>query len=94
MYSMLRSLAMCALWASSTLAGVPAIKETYVRCGADNPSAELVATAQSMSVRPLPAVARTLAVNTYFHVVTTSAAQGSITQTQLNNQVGISYSLT
>ncbi|KAL8708931.1 MAG: hypothetical protein Q9220_006263 [cf. Caloplaca sp. 1 TL-2023] len=71
------------------MAAVPAVKETYVRCGADSPSPELMAVAQSMGTRPSPAAARTLNVNTYFHVVTTSAKQGSITQTQLNNQLAV-----
>ncbi|KAL8808413.1 MAG: hypothetical protein Q9200_004291 [Gallowayella weberi] len=86
---MLRSLALSALWATTALAAPSAEQQTYVRCGADSPPAALVAAAQSMAIRPIPQVARTLNVNTYFHVVTTAAAQGSITQTQLNNQITV-----
>ncbi|KAL8950594.1 MAG: hypothetical protein Q9222_003374 [Ikaeria aurantiellina] len=89
MYTMLRSLALCALWATSALAAVPAVKDAYVRCGTDSPSPELLAAAQSMAIRPTAAAARTLNVNVYFHVVTTSAKQGSVTQAQLNNQLSV-----
>ncbi|KAL8636688.1 MAG: hypothetical protein Q9228_005946 [Teloschistes exilis] len=86
---MLRSLALCALWATSALAAVPAVKETFVRCGTDNPSPELQAAANAMGSRPVPLAAQTLNVRTYFHVVTTRAAQGSITQSQLNDQLAV-----
>ncbi|KAL8628386.1 hypothetical protein Q9189_005930 [Teloschistes chrysophthalmus] len=86
---MLRSLALFALWATSALAAVPAIKETFVRCGTDNPSPELQAAANAMGARPVPLAAQTLNVRTYFHVVTTQAAQGSITQSQLNDQLAV-----
>ncbi|KAI4096341.1 MAG: hypothetical protein L6R37_006952 [Teloschistes peruensis] len=86
---MLRSLALYALWATSALAAVPAVKETFVRCGTDNPSPELQAAANAMGSRPVPLAAQTLNVRTYFHVVTTRAAQGSITQSQLNDQLAV-----
>ncbi|KAI4205129.1 MAG: hypothetical protein LQ346_001526 [Caloplaca aetnensis] len=90
MYSMLRFLVLCGLWVSSALAAPPAVKETYVRCGTGNPAAELVATAQSMRLDPSAfAAAATLNVNVYFHVVTTAAKQGTVTQTQLNNQLAV-----
>ncbi|KAL8678607.1 MAG: hypothetical protein Q9186_005070 [Xanthomendoza sp. 1 TL-2023] len=86
---MLRSLALSALWATTALAAPSVEKQTFIRCGADSPPAALVAVAQSMPVRPVAQAARTLNVNTYFHVVTTAAKQGSITQTQLNNQIAV-----
>ncbi|KAL9578026.1 MAG: hypothetical protein Q9212_005989 [Teloschistes hypoglaucus] len=86
---MLRSLALYALWASSALAAVPAVKQSFVRCGTDNPSPELQAAANAMGVRPVPLAGQTINVRTYFHVVTTQAAQGSITQSQLNDQLTV-----
>ncbi|KAI4111014.1 MAG: hypothetical protein LQ345_006899 [Seirophora villosa] len=86
MYATLRTLAWYALWASTALAAVPAQK--YTRCGTEAPAPELLAAAQSMRVDPEAyAAAATLNVNTYFHVVTTAAKQGSVTQTQLNDQL-------
>ncbi|KAL8923189.1 MAG: hypothetical protein Q9208_004752 [Pyrenodesmia sp. 3 TL-2023] len=92
MYSMLRSIALCGLWLSSALAAPPAIKQRYVRCGTENPAAEIVAAAQSMRLNPEPfaaAAAATLNVNVYFHVVTSAAKRGIVTQTQLNNQLAV-----
>lgn len=89
--NMFRSLALGALWATTVLAAPSVERQAYVRCGADSPPAALVAAAQSMAIRPVPQAARTLNVVTYLHVVTTAAKQGSITQTQLNNQVHTSY---
>ncbi|KAL9009491.1 MAG: hypothetical protein Q9173_005478 [Seirophora scorigena] len=86
MYATLRSLAWYALWASTALAAVPAQK--YTRCGTGTPAPELLAAAQSMRLDPEAyAAAATLNINTYFHVVTSAAKQGSVTQTQLNNQL-------
>ncbi|KAI4178377.1 MAG: hypothetical protein L6R41_008411, partial [Letrouitia leprolyta] len=87
MYTSLRSFAVAALWVSGAFAAVPAVKPTYVRCGADSPPAELVAAAQHFSAQaaaPAPQVA--INVRTYFHVVTSTAKKGLYTQTQLNNQ--------
>ncbi|KAI4231338.1 MAG: hypothetical protein LQ349_005683 [Xanthoria aureola] len=94
MYTTVRSFALCALWATSALAAPPATKAGFVRCGTDNPPAALVAQAQDMSARFDPqaaaaAVAATLNVNVYFHVVESAAKQGSVTQTQLNNQLAV-----
>lgn len=88
MYTSLRSFAVAALWVSGAFAAVPAVKQTYVRCGADSPPAELVAAAQTMPFAPQgaqPQVA--INVRTYFHVVTSTAKKGLYTQTQLNNQI-------
>ena len=81
-------LALCALHVQSAIAAAIAAQPAYVRCGTAHPSAEMLAEAEAMAKGPQPNVgAATINVNTYFHVVTTQAAQGSVTQTQLNNQV-------
>ncbi|KAL8649968.1 MAG: hypothetical protein Q9210_004097 [Variospora velana] len=86
MFGTLRSVALCALWASNALAAVPAVK--YTRCGTGPPAADLVATAQSMRADPQAfAAAATLNIRTYFHVVTSAAKRGSVTQAQLDNQL-------
>ncbi|KAL9023813.1 MAG: hypothetical protein Q9196_006955, partial [Gyalolechia fulgens] len=86
MYTSLRSFIVAALWVSGTLGAVPAVKQTYVRCAATSPPAELVATAESMTFRAVSAAAA-INVRTYFHVVTSSSKVGRYTQTQLNNQL-------
>ncbi|KAI4169197.1 MAG: hypothetical protein LQ343_005859 [Gyalolechia ehrenbergii] len=86
MYTSLRSFILGALWVSGALAAVPGVKSKYVRCGADSPPAELVATAESMTFRP-QTLAASINVKTYFHVVTSSLKVGQYTQTQLNNQL-------
>ncbi|KAL8959889.1 MAG: hypothetical protein Q9183_005558, partial [Haloplaca sp. 2 TL-2023] len=88
---MLLSLALNALWATIAFAAPPAVKETYVRCGATNPPLELVATANDMAKAPqsFTAAAASINVRTFFHVVTSRAAQGSVTQTQLSNQLAV-----
>ena len=90
MHSIIRSFALLGLCATSTLAAVASIKETYVRCGTEQPPAELVAQAQAFGTHPVPAAAANINVKTYFHVVTTQAAKGSVTQAQLNQQVSSS----
>ena len=81
-------LALCALHVQSAIAAAITAKSTFVRCGTENPSAELLAEAAAMAKGPQPNVAAaSINVKTYFHVVTTQAAKGSVTQTQLNNQV-------
>ncbi|MCJ1314575.1 hypothetical protein MMC25_008257 [Agyrium rufum] len=84
----LEVLALCAWLANGAIAAAVASQPAYVRCGTPHPPVELVAEAEAMAKRPLPnAAAVAINVNTYFHVVTTTAAKGSISQTQLNNQV-------
>ena len=84
----LNFLALCALHAQSAIAAAISAQPAYVRCGTEQPSAEFLAEAEAMAKGPQPNVAAaSINVNTYFHVVTTSAAKGSVTQTQLNNQV-------
>ena len=78
---------------ATTMAAVIGEKPIEFRCGSENPPAEIVAQAQAMAVRPQPLAAQAINVKTYFHVVTTAAKAGSITQTQLNNQVSTSVQL-
>lgn len=89
MYSNIRSFALCALWATSALAAPSVERAAFVRCGTNNPPAALVQQAQQLAVKPEPQAAAlaTLTVNAYFHVVESAAKRGSVTQTQLNNQV-------
>ena len=75
------------------MAAVIGEKPIEFRCGSENPPAEIVAQAQAMAIRPQPMAAQTINVNTYFHVVTTQAKVGIVTQTQLNNQVSTSLLL-
>ncbi|KAL8910204.1 MAG: hypothetical protein Q9171_004502 [Xanthocarpia ochracea] len=108
MYSSIRSFALCALWATTALAAPPATKPAFVRCGTNEPPAALVAQAQQLAAEPevqSPAFAAvaTLVINTYFHVVESAGKRGTVTRTQLNNQLtvlnrsygpsGISFSL-
>lgn len=73
---------------ATTMAAVIGEKPIEFRCGSENPPADILAQAAAMSHGPKPLAAQaTINVNTYFHVVTTQAKAGSITQTQLNNQV-------
>ena len=64
-------------------------RATLLRCGSEHPPADILAQAAAMNANhaPVPLAGQTINIKTYFHVVTTSAAQGSVTQTQLNNQV-------
>ena len=65
-------------------------------CGSENPPPEILAQAQAFatsSVGPQPAAHAPVVINTYFHVVATSAKQGQYTQTKLNNQVNSSFPL-
>lgn len=80
---------------ATTMAAVIGEKPIEFRCGSENPPAEILVQAQAMAARPQPmaAAAATINVNTYFHVVTTAAKRGSITQTQLNNQVSTAVQL-
>ncbi|KAL8772548.1 MAG: hypothetical protein Q9209_002209 [Squamulea sp. 1 TL-2023] len=89
--NMLRSLSLCALWATSALAAPPTVKQGFVRCGTNDPPAALVAEAQSMAKSPeiLAAAAAPINVRTYFHVVESSVKKGSVTQAQLNNQLTV-----
>ena len=88
---MLHLLAAFGLLAQVAMAAVPGVKPLLFRCGSENPPEDILATAKSMATNPstLAAAAAAINVKTYFHVVTTKAAQGSVTQTQLNNQVGL-----
>ena len=72
---------------ATAMAAVIGEKPIEFRCGSENPPAEILAQAAAMSAHPQPLAAQTINVQTYFHVVTTQAKAGSITQTQLNNQV-------
>ena len=72
---------------ATTMAAVIGEKPIEFRCGSENPPADILAQAAAMSHGPKPLAAQAINVNTYFHVVTTSAKAGTITQTQLNNQV-------
>ncbi|MDI1487458.1 MAG: hypothetical protein OHK93_006728 [Ramalina farinacea] len=89
------SLSVLALHITSSLAAVlPEAKPVTPRlCGSENPPAELLAQAQafatSSSVGPKPQAHAPIVINTYFHVVTTTANQGKYTQTQLNNQISV-----
>ena len=75
---------------ATTMAAVIGEKPIEFRCGSENPPADIVAQAQAMAIRPQPMAGQTINVQTYFHVVTTQAKAGSVTQTQLNNQVSAS----
>ncbi|KAI9849908.1 MAG: hypothetical protein M1837_000122 [Sclerophora amabilis] len=79
-------------------AAVPKEKPGVTRCGVEAPPKELVAQAQqfqrvaneiSKEEQSARLAARSIVVNTYFHVVTTRAKQGTITQTMLNNQLTV-----
>lgn len=72
---------------ATTMAAVIGEKPIQFRCGSENPPADILAQAAAMSYGPKPLAAQAINVNTYFHVVTTQTKAGSITQTQLNNQV-------
>ncbi|KAL8756309.1 MAG: hypothetical protein Q9199_003009 [Rusavskia elegans] len=91
MYSNVRSFALCALWATSALAAPSVERAAFVRCGTNDPPAALVQQAQQLAVKPEPQAAAlaTLTVNAYFHVVESAAKRGSVTQTQLNNQLTV-----
>ncbi|KAI4252283.1 MAG: hypothetical protein L6R42_008027 [Xanthoria sp. 1 TBL-2021] len=91
MYSNIRSFALCALWATSALAAPSVERAAFVRCGTNDPPAALVQQAQQLAVKPEPQAAAlaTLTVNAYFHVVESAAKRGSVTQTQLNNQLTV-----
>jgi len=64
---------------------------TPFRCGSDNPPEEIQAQAKEFFAQAETAKAAAahapIVVNTYFHVVTSTAKQGRYTQTQLNNQL-------
>ena len=72
---------------ATTMAAVIGEKPIEFRCGSENPPADILAQAAAMNRGPKPLAVQPINVQTYFHVVTTQAKAGSITQTQLNNQV-------
>lgn len=86
---MLHLLAITGLLARIALAAVPGVKPLLFRCGSENPPQDILESARAMAANPSTqaAAAASINVKTYFHVVTTRAKQGSVTQTQLNNQV-------
>ena len=67
-------------------------KTPYKRCGSEPPeelkavAADMARTASSNGFA-IAAAHAPIVVNTYFHVVTSTAKQGLYTQTQLNNQL-------
>lgn len=90
MFRSLAVIALLALQAGNAIAAAVALPAPF-RCGSENPPAEIVAQAKLFHAQPgrvaAVAAADTINVNAYFHVVTTSASEGSITQGQLDNQV-------
>ncbi|MCJ1258876.1 hypothetical protein MMC24_006710 [Lignoscripta atroalba] len=93
MFHNLAPLALLALQAGGAIAAAISAAPVVFRCGSENPPAALLAEAQAMGAKQFApaaaAAARTISVNTYFHVVTTAAKRGSVTQTQLNNQLAV-----
>ncbi|KAL8788880.1 MAG: hypothetical protein Q9195_007094 [Heterodermia aff. obscurata] len=74
---------------ATAMAAVIGEKPIEFRCGSENPPAEILAQAAAMSHAPTPLAAQSINIQTYFHVVTTQAKAGSVTQTQLNNQLAV-----
>ena len=77
---------------ATAMAAVIGEKPIEFRCGSENPPAEILAQAAAMSHAPTPLAAQSINIQTYFHVVTTQAKAGSVTQAQLNSQVQLSLS--
>ncbi|KAL9116821.1 MAG: hypothetical protein Q9187_006650, partial [Circinaria calcarea] len=92
MFRSLAVIALVALQAGNAIAAAIAAPAPF-RCGSENPPADIMAQANAFRTQtdpaPAAAAAGTINVKTYFHVVTTSAKAGSITQTQLNNQLTV-----
>ncbi|KAL9042293.1 MAG: hypothetical protein Q9214_003827 [Letrouitia sp. 1 TL-2023] len=88
---MLHLLAITGLLARIALAAVPGVKPLLFRCGSENPPQDILDSARAMAANPSTqaAAAASINVKTYFHVVTTRAKQGSVTQTELNNQLSV-----
>lgn len=78
---------------ATAMAAVIGEKPIEFRCGSENPPAEILAQAAAMSHAPTPLAAQSINIQTYFHVVTTQAKAGSVTQAQLNSQVLLFFSL-
>lgn len=57
------------------------------RCGATNPSEDVLAATESMVKESAEAAGRQLEVNTYFHVVESEDNEGYVTQAMLDDQV-------
>lgn len=90
MFRSLAVVALVALQAGNAVAAAIAAPAPF-RCGSENPPADILAQAKAFHAQTGPAAAAaaagTINVNTYFHVVTTSANAGSVTQAQLDSQV-------
>ena len=91
MFRSLAVVALVALQAGNAIAAAVALPAPF-RCGSENPPADILAQAKVFHAQTGPvavaaAAAGTINVSTYFHVVTTTANAGSITQAQLDNQV-------
>ena len=78
---------------ATAMAAVIGEKPIQFRCGSENPPADILAQAAAMSHAPTPLAAQSINIPTYFHVVTTQAKAGSVTQAQLNSQVQPSFLL-
>lgn len=95
MFRSLAVVALVALQAGNAIAAAIAAPAAPIpfRCGSENPPADILAQADAFRTHSGPdsvaAAAATLNIKTYFHVVTTSAKAGTITQTQLNNQLAV-----
>ena len=76
--------ALMALKAGSALA---ADNSSALRCGAGDPPDALLEVAKSMVKEAAAAADRTLEVDTFFHVVTTQANEGMVTDQMLSDQV-------
>ena len=84
-------LARIAFWVQGAIAA--ALFDDTIRCGDDSASDEFLAQAKALQngIRPHGLEAEfggvTISVDTYFHVVTSAAKNGSVTIGQLNSQV-------
>lgn len=86
------SAAVLAIQAGTSLAAPSTEKVIPFRCGSEQPPAEILSQASDFArqsdIERLAAHAP-IVINTYFHVVTSTAKVGRYTQTQLNNQVNL-----
>ncbi|MCJ1313050.1 hypothetical protein MMC25_006726 [Agyrium rufum] len=65
---------------------------TYIRCGDPVPTSDFLATAEALynlNERRDLVERQSISVDTYFHVVTSAARNGSVTVTQLNSQLAV-----